>query len=214
MSLHLLQTKLKYGLMSKKDMEKLQEEYNSYSDSERYMIRSLLNSRQACFEAKNARLSNKETRKVFKSEDKFKFTFNKLDAGLALGSIAGCVLTWGAYALGATALAPVLAGATIALAGVAIANEISCYLKARKGKYDLDKVFKLCKHPIKSFRKKLWAKKTSKVQKIMEIINNAENTKADVQPAQTQKADETITQIANSEKTSQPAEECCSASLC
>ena len=174
MSLHLLQTKLKYGLMSKRDMEKLQEEYNSYSDSERYMIRSLLASRKAKFEAQNAQLANWENKKEVKVGDKFRFTFNRLDAGLCLGAIATCALTWGAYALGAAAFVPVFAGATVALAAVGIANEIRCCLKARKDKYDLRDVVKAYKHPIKALRLKFRTKKLAKDQKILDIIASAE----------------------------------------
>ncbi len=161
--------------MSKRDMEKLQEDYNSYSDSERYMIRSLLASRTANFEAKNAQLANWENKKEVKVGDKFRFSFNKLDAGLCLGAVATCALTWGTYALGATAFVPFFAGATVALAAVGIANEIRCFLKARKGKYDMRNVVKFYKHPIKALRMKLWARKTTKTQKILDIIKEAES---------------------------------------
>ncbi len=205
MSLHLLQTKLKYGLMSKKDMEKLQEEYNSYSDSERYMIRSLLASRTAKIEANNAQLANWENKKEVKVGDKFKFSFNKLDAGLCLGAVATCALTWGAYALGATAFVPAFAGATVALAAVGIANEVRCFLKARKGNYDLSKVVKFYKHPIRVLRTKLWARKTAKTQKIMDIINNA---KAQPQCEKCQeKAAEVVAPVVEQQEKVQPVAE-------
>ena len=177
MSLHLLQTKLKYGLMSKKDMEKLKREYSSYSDSERYIIESLLRNRVANFETKNAQLANKEQKKNYKVEDKFRFAFNKTDAVLGLGAIATCAITVAAATLGAPALVPVFAGATVVLAAVGIINEALCYLKARKGEYNMNKIVKFCKHPIKNFRKKLWAKKISKSEKIAEIIKGAEQAK-------------------------------------
>ena len=214
MSLHLLQTKLKYGLMSKKDMEKLKEEYNSYPDSERYIIRSLLNNRMANFETKKAQMAYLEEKKGYKIGDKFRFAFNKTDAVLGLGAIATCAIAVGAATLGAPALVPAFAGATVILAATGIINETLCCLKARKGKYNMNKIVKLSRHPIKSLRMKLWNRKLARNQKIMDIISaaesNAEVAKTTVtQPEAAAKETPVEIPVVEQAKAPEAKKECC-----
>ncbi|MBR4270923.1 MAG: hypothetical protein IKQ31_04570 [Clostridia bacterium] len=173
MNFTLLQSKLKHGRMSEKDMERLEQEYESYSPAQRYLIRKLIKENEEKYGKKLEAVDKKIELKKIDFDKRINFAYSKADAVIGwsgVACLAACAVAVAVPTLGITVAAPYLAGAAAILGGIAIVDTIRNWYNAKKGKYDEKKMVKLHRHPIIARRKRVFALKQGRLKAAWDIV--------------------------------------------
>ena len=188
MNFTLLQSKLKHGRMSEKDMERLEQEYESYSPAQRYLIRKLIKENEEKYGKKLEAVDKKIELKKIDFDKRINFAYSKADAVIGwsgVACLAACAVAVAVPTLGITVAAPYLAGAAAILGGIAIVDTIRNWYNAKKGKYDekksskhwkhseqvqKKKMVKLHRHPIIARRKRVFALKQGRLKAAWDIV--------------------------------------------
>ncbi len=173
MNFTLLQSKLKHGRMSEKDMERLEQEYDSYSPAQRYLIRKLIKENEEKYGKKLEAVDKKIETKKIDFEKTINFAYSKADAVIGwsgVACLAACAVAVAVPTLGITVAAPYLAGAAAVLGGIAIVDTIRNWYNSKHGKYDAKKMVKLHRHPIVARRKRVFALKQGRLKAAWDIV--------------------------------------------
>ena len=173
MNFTLLQSKLKHGRMSEKDMERLEQEYDSYSTAQRYLIRKLIRENEPKYGKKLEAVDKKIELKKIDFDKKINFAYSKADAVIGwsgVACLAACAVAVAVPTLGITVAAPYLAGAAAVLGGVAIIDTIRNWYNAKEGKYDEKKMVKLHRHPIIARKKRVFALKQGRLKAALDML--------------------------------------------